>query len=258
MLTIYSIPAFTDNYIWIIVDDNTKNAIVVDPGDAKPVLDFLQQHDYVLQAILVTHKHFDHSGGVEELLSCFPDIPVYANKIENMLHTTHFTFECEVIKIPHFPLEFKVFDIPAHTAGHVAYYAAPFLFCGDTLFTAGCGRLFEGTAAEMFSSLQKLMKLPDETQVYCGHEYTLSNIRFALQVEPNNDALKKRFSEAEKARSLNQPTVPSTLLLEKLTNPFLRCDNREIIDAVSKQANTKCETAVEVFQALREWKNNFR
>ena len=255
MLSIYPIPAFNDNYIWALVDESSKEAVIVDPGDATPVLEFLYQHQLTLNAILITHKHHDHTGGIPALLSQFPKASVFSNPIEQVAQTTQLVSDNDLITISSH--EFRVIAIPGHTLGHIAYYCTPFLFCGDTLFTNGCGRIFEGTAEQMLSSLQKLKMLPDDTQVYCGHEYTLSNIKFSLNVEPQNAQLKKRFEEAKRLRTDNQPTVPSMLTLEKATNPFLRCNELSVIETVSRHAGKKLDSEVEVFAALREWKNVF-
>ena len=255
MFPIFSIPAFDDNYIWALVDDVRRQAIIVDPGDATPVLTFFHQKQLTLIAILITHKHHDHTGGIPALLSAFPDISVFSNLIEKVAQTTQFVSDNGVININEH--QFKVIAIPGHTLGHVAYYCKPFLFCGDTLFTNGCGRIFEGTAEQMLQSLKKLMALPDDTQIYCGHEYTLSNIKFALQIEPANVELQKRLKNTEKLRLENKPTVPSTLKLEKDTNPFLRCQYQSVIDSVSRQSGKLCKTEVDVFYELREWKNRF-
>lgn len=255
MFPIFPIPAFNDNYIWVLVDDARKQAIVVDPGDAAPVLAFLHQEQLRLSTILITHKHPDHTGGVSALRTAFPNSSVFSPLTENIAHTTQFVSDNDKINIH--DREFSVIAIPGHTLGHVAYYCKPALFCGDTLFTNGCGRIFEGTAEQMLSSLKKLMTLPDDTQIYCGHEYTLSNVQFALHVEPNNPVLQKRFLETKALRAQNKPTVPSTLQLEKETNPFLRCHEPSVIEIVSKHAGKKLSAEVDVFYELRQWKNVF-
>jgi hydroxyacylglutathione hydrolase len=255
MLSIFRIPAFNDNYIWALVDDDRQQAIIIDPGDATPVLAFLAQRKLTIGAILITHKHHDHTGGIQILLDAFPDVPVFANSAEGVAHTTKTVLDSDVITINKHA--FTVIAIPGHTLGHVAYYCPPYLFCGDTLFGNGCGRIFEGTAQQMLSSLQKLMALPDDTQIYCGHEYTLSNIKFALDVEPDNSQLQNRLIEAKKLRSENNPTVPSLLQLEKATNPFLRCSEPAVIEAVTNYAGKQLRSEVEVFATLRQWKNAF-
>lgn len=254
-MKIIPLPAFKDNYIWVIIDDLSHAVIVIDPGDAHPVLNFLNKNNFILKSILITHKHQDHTGGISQLLSVHPDISVFSHQKEKVAGTTQFVSDNDIIKINQH--SFKVIEIPGHTLGHVAYYSHPYLFCGDTLFTGGCGRVFEGTADQMVSSLKKLMLLPDDTKIYCGHEYTLNNLKFALQVEPNNNALRKRFEITQQMRAENKVTVPSTMALEKFTNPFLRCDSPEIIQTVSSYAKKILESDVKVFYEMREWKNKY-
>lgn len=254
MFFIYPVSAFNDNYIWVSVDD-VKRAIVVDPGDATPVLAFLNKRELTLNAILITHKHHDHTGGISDLMAAFPKASVFSSSTALITQATHCVSDNNVIHVNGY--DFRVIAIPGHTLEHIAYYCKPFLFCGDTLFTNGCGKIFEGTAAQMLQSLKKLTTLPDDTQIYCGHEYTLSNIQFALQVELNNAQLQKRFEDTKKQRSQNQSTVPSTMQLEKLTNPFLRCHELSVIDAVSKHVGKKLDSEIDVFSELREWKNQF-
>lgn len=252
-----AIPAFTDNYLWLIHDD--QHAAVVDPGDAAPVLAALQANNLKLDAILLTHHHADHVGGVQTLLQKF-DVPVYGPANEKIAGITNKLRQADQVelKAPH--IRFSVIDVPGHTAGHIAYYAAEqdWLFCGDTLFAGGCGRLFEGTAAQMTASLAKLSALPDSTLVYCAHEYTLSNLRFALAAEPDNSALQERFSAEEEKRAHGIATVPSLLGLEKSTNPFLRNQESRIIDQLIAQGRLHTRDPIEAFAALREWKNTFR
>lgn len=255
MLHIVPVRAFTDNYIWVIHD--RRHAAVIDPGDAAPVLDFLRRENLQLIAILNTHHHNDHVGGNAALLQEFP-VPVYGPMHESIPTLTQRLRERDNIQLAEFPLSLGVLDIPGHTAGHIAYYGANLLFCGDTLFACGCGRLFEGTAQQMYASLQKLAGLPDETQVYCGHEYTLANIRFAREVEPNNQALIELEITTEKLREQNIPTLPSTLAAEKATNPFLRCDQPEVIQSASNYLGESLSDPVSVFAAIRSWKNDFK
>ena len=256
MLKIIPIPALKDNYIWLVVNHHLRQAIAIDPGDASPVLRFLKKYDLTLVGILATHKHADHTAGITQLLNAYPHIAVYAHPIENILVTTHPIQQDDMIAIDKWPLTFKVIHIPGHTLGHVAFYAKPILFSGDTLFGAGCGRIFEGTAEEMLASLNKLTALPDETLIYCGHEYTLANLNFALQVEPDNKDIRERIKLIEKLRLNNKPSLPSTMGSEKITNPFLRCTQKSIIEKVQIYANRKLPNTVDVFRELREWKNN--
>ncbi|SOD41979.1 hydroxyacylglutathione hydrolase [Nitrosovibrio sp. Nv4] len=258
---IVPVRAFADNYIWIIRDH--FHAAVIDPGDASPVLDYLRQEKLQLVAILNTHHHNDHVGGNAGLLREF-SVPVYGPEHESIPTLTHRLKECsdkesaeDCAYLPEFSLSLRVLDIPGHTAGHIAYYGANLLFCGDTLFACGCGRLFEGTARQMVDSLEKLGDLPDKTLVYCGHEYTLNNIRFARMVEPGNQALMERERDVEKLRKQNTPTLPSTIEMEKATNPFLRCDEPEIIRNASRYSGKPLTDRVSVFAAIRDWKNHF-
>ncbi|SFW25835.1 hydroxyacylglutathione hydrolase [Nitrosovibrio sp. Nv17] len=261
---IAAVPALRDNYIWIIRD--RRHAVAVDPGDAAPLLGYLRRERLDLAAILVTHRHHDHAGGIPALLQAGP-VPVYGPAREVVPGVTHPVREMAEdgcrddgdaigeVHVPELSLRLRVLDIPGHTLGHVAYHGAGWLFSGDTLFACGCGRVFEGTAGQMAASLQKLADLPDETGVYCGHEYTLANIRFARTVEPGNLALIEREAVAQAQRRAELPTLPSTLALERATNPFLRCDQPEVIRSASAYAGTPLTDAVHVFAALREWKN---
>jgi len=256
-LSVLPVPAFDDNYLWLIHDG--EKAVVVDPGDAAPIVAALSARKLSLAAILLTHHHADHIGGVGELLARYR-VPVYGPISENIPVVTSPLKEGDLVQIPELELEFSVLDVPGHTSGHIAYLASgyPWLFCGDTLFAGGCGRLFEGTPKQMLNSLNKLAILPDETQVYCAHEYTLANLRFALTVEPNNISLQKRFTIEQGKRDAGQATVPSTIGMEKATNPFLRSGNATIVASLRQNGRLKDESAVGKFAALREWKNVFR
>jgi hydroxyacylglutathione hydrolase len=258
MLKIIPLSAFNDNYIWLAVNDSLSQVVIVDPGDASPVFDFLNQHDLTPIAILVTHKHADHTGGINALLNAYPNMAVYAHPIENVPATTHFVKQDEVILIDQWSESFRVIHIPGHTLGHVAYYAHPILFSGDTLFGAGCGRVFEGTAEQMLTSLNKLAALPADTLVYCGHEYTLANLHFALHVEPGNEDIQQRIEATERLLSNHKPSLPSTMGLEKKTNPFLRCMQQSVISSVEAYVNRQLTNTVDVFHELREWKNTFK
>ena len=256
MLDIVPIPAFQDNYIWTLHDG--QHAVVVDPGDAAPVRAYLDTHKLKLAAILCTHHHGDHVGGVCKLAQVY-NVPVYGPQHENIPCISHAAGEGDAAAIAELGIMLEVLDIPGHTRGHIAYLGMGAVFCGDTLFGCGCGRLFEGTAAQMHHSLQRLAHLPDDTRVYCAHEYTEANIRFALACEPGNALLKQRQADARALRAAGQPTLPSTIALEKATNPFLRCTEAEIIRNVERQTGLKLASKNEtaVFTALREWKNHF-
>ena len=260
MLNIIPIAAFKDNYIWTLHD--RQHAVVVDPGDAAPVRDWLDAQQLKLAAILCTHHHNDHVGGVCELTQLY-NVPVYGPRHEIIPCISHPVGEGAVVQVAELGISLTVLDIPGHTRGHVAYLISgnigEAVFCGDTLFGCGCGRLFEGTAAQLHRSLQRLAQLHDTTRVYCAHEYTEANIRFALACEPGNPHLKQRQMDALALRAAGQPTLPSTIALEKATNPFLRCSEPEIIHNVERHTGIKLAAAneVAVFTALREWKNNF-
>lgn len=257
MLSVITVPAFEDNYLWLI--HNGAQAAVVDPGDAAPILAALAANDLSLVAILLTHHHADHIGGVPELLKRY-HIPVYGPRHENIPHVTHPLSEGDIAIIAELDLAMSVLDAPGHTRGHITYYSASqhWLFCGDTLFGGGCGRLFEGTPAQMASSLEKLAALPDETQVYCAHEYTLANLRFALEVEPGNQILALRMQVEQEKRRHGQPTIPSTIGQEKATNPFLRYAEPVIGKHLLAAGRVNTLEPLNVFTALREWKNVYR
>jgi len=254
MPTIIPIPAFSDNYIWLLRDGNV--AAVVDPGDAAPVVAYLEREGLTLSAILATHHHGDHVGGIPALLAR-GQVPVFGPANEFIPGRTHALVEGDAIVVPGLDLELSVLDIPGHTAGHIAFVGKELVFSGDTLFAAGCGRLFEGTPTQMVSSLDKLAALPGHTAVYCGHEYTLSNLRFALAVEPGRDALLQRQTRAQAKRDRGVPTLPSTMAEELSTNPFLRAGDMSVRAAVEQHAGRSLRDRVGVFAELRAWKNSF-
>jgi hydroxyacylglutathione hydrolase len=257
-MNLLPLPAFTDNYIWMLHDDHS--AIVVDPGDATPVLQALGRLGLTLQAILVTHHHPDHVGGVDALREATGAV-VYGPTRERIPEPLVRLAQGDVVDV--LGLHFKVLDVPGHTAGHIAYYCVdlngePLLFCGDTLFSGGCGRLFEGTPAQMLASLDQFAALPGNTRVCCTHEYTLSNLKFARAVEPENAALLHYTSQCEALRTQQHPTLPSRMALEKEINPFLRVRLPSVTRAAqAHDAQVNQDDAVSVLAALRQWKNEF-
>jgi hydroxyacylglutathione hydrolase len=252
MLQIVPLPAFKDNYMWTLRAGNF--AAVVDPGEAAPVRKYLADEGLTLCAILATHHHPDHVGGIAELVRD-AKVPVHGPKGEPIPELTHPVGEGDRVELPQLGLVFSVFDIPGHTRAHVAYYGAGSLFSGDTLFACGCGRVFEGTPAQMLASLGKMAALPDDTLVYCGHEYTLANIEFARKVDPGNAALAAREERVRKLRAAGQPSLPSTLGEERATNPFLRCAEPPVVESANKYLGSRIGDPVSVFTAIREWKN---
>lgn len=253
MLQITPIPAFTDNYIWAIHD--AKTCIVVDPSAALPVLQFLENHKLMLAGILVTHHHADHTGGIQALLEQFP-IPVYGPDNPEIHSVSHSVQDNQTISLA--GKHFTVLAVPGHTLDHIAYYlpAEKALFSGDTLFAGGCGRIFEGTPAQMLASLEKLAALPADTRLFCTHEYTVSNLRFALEVEPSSEPLHKRLSGCLELRRAGLPTLPSLLAEELETNPFLRAHKDTVITQALNQG-ARSAAPLDVFTCLREWKNHF-
>lgn len=254
MVNVDAVPAFRDNYIWTLHDG--EHAVVVDPGDAAPVEAFLARRKLTLVAILATHHHADHVGGVGSL-TARRRIPVFGPRGESIPTVTHPLVEGDQATIDELGLCFSVLDIPGHTAGHIAYHGAGMLFCGDTLFACGCGRLFEGTPTQMVDSLAKLAVLPEDTKVYCGHEYTMANIRFAQAVEGESTALRDREAIEAAKRARGEPTLPTTIGLERKTNPFLRCSEPAVVRAAESHVAHALADPVATFATLREWKNNF-
>lgn len=257
MITIEALSAFSDNYIWLLQDAQHKRVAVVDPGDAAPVQAWLQQHDdWTLSDILITHHHNDHVGGVEQLRR-ETGARVHGPANENIPGRDQALVDGDRIEV--LGMALQVFEVPGHTLGHIAFYQPEqhWLFSGDTLFAAGCGRLFEGTPAQMYQSLQRLAALPDTTLVYCAHEYTLSNLRFARAVEPANPAIAERFRQVEAWREQGRISLPSDLAMERATNPFLRTAETSVKEMLASREGHALGSDGEVFAALRAWKDRF-
>lgn len=257
-LSILTVPAFDDNYLWLV--HNGSDAIVVDPGDDAAIVQALEQHHLQLRAILITHHHHDHTGGVAALQERY-QVPAYGPAHDGINNLQYELYEQDQVVIAELNLAFRVIKVPGHTRGHIAYYAQheQCLFCGDTLFGGGCGRLFEGTAQDMLSSLDKLAALPDSTLVYCAHEYTLANLRFAREVEADNHNLNSRILIEQEKRQRGKPTVPSTIDVEKLSNPFLRTRINRVRQSLIDSGRARIDASdADFFAALRTWKNNFK
>jgi hydroxyacylglutathione hydrolase len=257
MLDVRPIPAFRDNYIWVLRAADAHAVAVVDPGDAGPVLAALGRERLALAAILATHHHADHVGGIPELVEA-TGARVLGPARERLPSPFEKLGHGDRARIPELGLEFEVLDIPGHTAGHIAYVGHGAVFCGDTLFSAGCGRLFEGTPAQMLASLDSLAGLPDDTRVFCGHEYTQANLQFAATVEPANSAIMDYVKRAAAGRGAGRPTLPSTIGLEKRVNPFLRIRHENVKSSAERRAGRMLPTPVEVFAEIRSWKDGFR
>jgi hydroxyacylglutathione hydrolase len=266
MINIKPIPAFSDNYIWILQKDNNKQVVLVDPGDERKILSFFEENPLELIAILITHQHYDHTGGVAKLLKKFPQVKIFCpDKIVSISPLpidlpiaeliTHPVTGGDSIEITELGINFDVIDIPGHTLDHVAYFGEGLLFCGDTIFGCGCGRLFSGTAEQMAESMTRLSALPAETKMYCAHEYTVDSIGFAKWVEPDNQHIINRDKEDFAKQEKGLPTIPSTLGLELKTNPFMRFGVTSVIAAAEKFAGKKLLSDGEVFGAIREWKD---
>lgn len=259
MITVTPLPAFSDNYLWLLHQNG--QAAVVDPGDGEVVLAALRQRGLRLAAILVTHHHADHIGGLPALRAAW-DVPVYGPRAEagTIAGLTRLLDDGDRVAIPELNVSFEVLAVPGHTLGHIAYFERQqkLLFCGDTLFVGGCGRLFEGTPQQMHASLQRLAALPADTAVYCAHEYTLSNLDFARSAEPDNPTLIREIERVQNLRAHGQPSVPGSLHGEMTFNPFLRCDQPALVQSAVAHAGRPLHDAVEVFTVLRRWKDNYK
>lgn len=258
--TIHPISAFSDNYIWTVTEADSRRACVVDPGDAQPVIEYLESNELQLSDILITHHHPDHTGGIQQLMERY-SCRVIGPGSSNIKGLNEFASAGDIVSL--FDQQFSVIEVPGHTLDHIAYFCEdknrkdPILFCGDTLFAAGCGRLFEGTPEMMHESLGKLSTLPANTKVYCTHEYTMANLQFAIAADAENPALLERIELEKEKRADNRPTLPSSIELELATNPFLRCKEAAIQKSTQTQSGLIPNNEVEVFAALRAWKDSF-
>ena len=254
MLSVKPIKAFTDNYIWLV--STNEGSIVIDPGESKSIQKLIDNKTIDLKGILITHHHYDHTNGLSELVKK-NELEVYGpvNNIDGINHRLNDKDKISIIGI-----NFDIISIPGHTLDHIGFYSAnannPILFCGDTLFAGGCGRIFEGTYEQMFHALKKITKLPTNTNIYCGHEYTLSNLKFALEADDTNKELIEEFKKVKNKINSNIPSLPTTLDKELKVNPFLRCDNINIQNKIIEKFNVS-NNELEVFTALRKWKDNF-
>ncbi len=254
MLKVHCVPAFQDNYIWLVGSADSDRVAIVDPGIADPVIASLEALHLTPEAILVTHHHGDHTGGVVELASRY-SMPVYGPTNEHIAAVSNPVSEGDRIGLPGCGLEFSVWETPGHTRGHVCYVGHGALFSGDTLFTAGCGRLFEGDAEQMYTAMERIRGLPDDTLLYCAHEYTEDNLAFARVAEPDSEAVQERQALTRQLRNQGKPSVPGTIGEEKRSNPFLRYDNPQLKTAAEAWAGHALASPVDVFATVRRWKD---
>ncbi len=260
MITVTPIPAYTDNYLWLIEHSN-GDAVIVDPGDAAPVLAVLKEKKLTLIAIIITHRHWDHVDGINDLLQYY-HVPVYGPDSDAIPQITNKRGEGDKVSFFDQPsLELTILEVPGHTVEHIAYFGdidnRPTLFCGDTLFAGGCGRLKGGTHEQLCHSLQRISQLPEETQIFCTHEYTLANLQFAKTVEPDNQTIQERLKNEQTKRRQNQPTLPTSLALEQQTNPFIRCNQSSVANSINQYWKSNWVTTQELFTGLRRWKDEF-
>jgi len=259
--TITAIKAFSDNYIWSIGTTKNSNIALVDPGDAQVCIDYINTHQLTLNSILITHHHADHTGGINALVDFCKEkswpLTIYGPANEHIPQRDIPLVEDDVIELKEVDIKLTVIELPGHTTGHIAYVDEHYLFCGDTLFSGGCGRLFEGTAKQMYQSLNKLSCLSEDIQVFCAHEYTAANLAFALTVDPENIDLINYFNQVTNLRAQNKATIPSSIGLEKNINPFLRCQFSPLQQSAEHYTNGKVALGVDTFTVIRDWKNNF-
>jgi len=259
-INIIQVPAFDDNYLWLLHRQNSQRAYAVDPGDAQAINQALTQHRLELAGILLTHHHWDHTNGVAELRAQHK-VPVYGPKSEKIQGVSHALEDQQTLNLED-GIAASILAVPGHTLDHIAYLIddpqqAPVLFCGDTLFSAGCGRMFEGTPEQMHRSLSTLGSLSKDTQVFCAHEYTLANLAFAAAVEPSNTDIIARTQEVQSLRQQGLSSIPTNIAIERLTNPFLRCKHADVISAATKHGSLKHPNTTKIFAELRLWKDNF-
>mgnify|MGYP000353065008 CR=1 FL=1 len=262
-VSVTALEAFSDNYIWAIANKN--KAALVDPGDADVCINFLENNQLVLNAILITHHHVDHTGGIKKLVTYCQQkqwpLTVYGPAQENIPCCDTKLVQNDVVNLSDLAINFNVIELPGHTSGHIAYFAEgslePLLFCGDTLFSGGCGRLFEGTAEQMLNSLTKLSNLPESTKVFCAHEYTQANLKFALSVDPKNEILINYSKRVDELRAKEQATIPSTIMIEKQINPFLRSHEHALQESAKQFDNNTQATSLDAFTTIRRWKDQF-
>ena len=254
MLSIKPIKALSDNYIWLVTTN--EGSIVIDPGESKQIIDLVKSNEIDLEGILITHHHYDHTNGIEEILK-YKKVEVYGPK-NNVNSITKRVKQNDVFNL--IGLKFEVIETPGHTLDHIAFYCLKdeksILFCGDTLFSGGCGRVFEGTYSQMYESLKKLSKLPEDTQIFCGHEYTSSNLQFACAVEPNNQFIREYNEEIIEKTKNGEPSLPSSLKIEHMINPFIRCNEENLINNINKKFG-EVSSEIEIFSTLRKWKDDF-
>lgn len=255
------IKAFSDNYIWAISSNDSNKLAIVDPGDANVCIEFIEQQNLQLSNILITHHHADHVGGINKLVEYCKNkqwsLTVYGPENESIPHCDVTLNESQTVKLADLGFEFTVIDLPGHTSGHIAYLSEDNLFCGDTLFSGGCGRLFEGTPEQMLSSLDKLSALPERTHVYCAHEYTQANLNFALTVEPCNAELVHYYNQVLQKRENGIATIPTSIMLEKKINPFLRSHEASLMASASEYSESVVKDKLQTFTIIRGWKDNF-
>lgn len=255
MLSVLTIPALKDNYIWLIKDSQSQRCVVVDPGEASPVLAILESQALIIEAIILTHHHYDHVDGVAALLADNPDIKVYCKNA--LFEKAHLVNEGEQLNFFDNKLTLTVWQVAGHTLDHVVYFNEQMLFCGDTLFSAGCGRLFEGSAQQMFTALTRLASLNDQTKVYCAHEYTQNNLIFALHVDPHNPALLAYIKQVSKLRQQGLPSIPTTIACEKRINPFLRTYDESLVNQLQALLAQPILAGEQCFEMLRSYKDRF-